>query len=64
MKRIFEKSVVAARAIGAGQTLQLADLAFKKPGDGIPASRYKELLGREVRYALAPDHELTGEDLK
>ena len=64
MKRIFEKSVVTARAIGAGQTLQLADLAFKKPGDGIPASRYKELLGREVRYALAPDHKFTREDLK
>jgi len=64
MKRIFEKSVVTARAIGAGQTLQLADLAFKKPGDGIPASRYKELLGREVRHALAPDHKFTIEDLK
>ena len=38
MKRIFEKSVVTARAVHPGQYLQVADLAFKKPGDGIPAA--------------------------
>jgi N-acetylneuraminate synthase len=64
MKRIFEKSVVTARAVQAGQPLQVADLAFKKPGDGIPAARYTELLGRQVRHALAPDHKIIWEDLK
>jgi N,N'-diacetyllegionaminate synthase len=64
MKRIFEKSVVTARAIAAGAVLQAADLAFKKPGDGIPAARHAELLGRQVRYALAQDHQITLEDLK
>jgi N-acetylneuraminate synthase len=64
MKRIFEKSVVTARAVQAGQSLQVADLAFKKPGDGIPAVRHTELLGRQVRHALAPDHKITWEDLK
>lgn len=64
MKRIFEKSVVTARAIDTGQPLQVVDLAFKKPGDGIPAAHYTELLGRRVRHALAPDHKITWEDLK
>ena len=64
MKRIFEKSVVTARAVQARQSLQFADLAFKKPGDGIPAARYTELLGRQVRHALTPDHKITWEDLK
>jgi N,N'-diacetyllegionaminate synthase len=64
MKRIFEKSVVTARAVQVGQPLQVADLAFKKPGDGIPAARYTELLGRQVRHALAPDYKITWEDLK
>jgi hypothetical protein len=64
MKRIFEKSVVTARAVQAGQVLQLADLAFKKPGDGIPAARHAELLGRQARRALAADHKITWEDLK
>ncbi len=64
MKRIFEKSVVTARAVKAGQSLQAADLAFKKPGDGISAARHTELLGRQVRHALPPDHKITWEDLK
>jgi len=64
MKLIFEKSVVTARAVQAGQSLKIADLAFKKPGDGISAALYTELLGRQVRQALAPDHKITWEDLK
>ena len=63
MKRIFEKSVVTARAVEAGQTLGAADLAFKKPGDGIPAARHAELLGRRVRHALAPNHKITWQDV-
>ena len=64
MKRIFEKSVVTAHALEAGHFLQFADLAFKKPGDGIPVASYTELLGRQVRHALAPDHKIAWEDLK
>ena len=64
MKRIFEKSVVTARAVQAGQTLQVADLAFKKPGDGVPAARYTELLGRQVRHALKINQKINWEDLK
>lgn len=64
MKRIFEKSIVIKRTVQAGQTLQAIDLAFKKPGDGIPAARYTELLGRRVRHTLAPDHKITWSDLK
>jgi len=63
MKRIFEKSVVTARAVEAGHTLGAADLKFKKPGDGIPAARHAELLGRRVRHALAPNHKITWQDL-
>ena len=51
MKRIFEKSVVAARDLPAGHVLAEADLAYKKPGDGIPASRYQELVGRKLKRA-------------
>jgi N-acetylneuraminate synthase len=64
MKTIFEKSVVTARAIPAGTALAAADLAYKKPGDGIPASRYAELLGQRVRRALPADHKLVLGDLE
>lgn len=63
MKRIFEKSVVSAHPIASGCVLAEADLAFKKPGDGIPAARWRELLGRRAVRDLAADHKLSWEDL-
>ncbi len=46
MKRIFEKSIVAAEDIPAGTSLEQKHLAFKKPGDGIPAADFQKILGR------------------
>lgn len=63
MKRIFEKSVVTARALPANTRLNRDMLAFKKPGDGIPAARYTELLGKTVRRDLPEDHKLSQDDL-
>ncbi|WP_096701957.1 N-acetylneuraminate synthase family protein [Magnetospirillum sp. 15-1] len=64
MKAIFEKSVVAARALRAGSVLTEADLAFKKPGDGIPAARMNELVGRVMGRDVAADHQFTWEDVQ
>lgn len=63
MKRIFEKSVVTSRAMKAGEYIKTDCLAFKKPGDGIPAARGTELLGRQIRRDLPPDHKITWDDL-
>jgi N,N'-diacetyllegionaminate synthase len=63
MKRIFEKSVVAARDLPAGHVLIETDLAYKKPGNGIPASRYQELLGRKLTRAVPGDHQFAAGDL-
>lgn len=63
MKRIFEKSVVTARALRANTRLTRDMLAFKKPGDGIPAARYTELLGKAVSRDLPEDHKLSQDDL-
>ncbi len=64
MKRIFEKSVVTAVAVRAGTPLARELLAFKKPGDGIPAARYRELIGRRVGRDLPADHKLAEGDLE
>ena len=64
MKLVFEKSIVTARGIPAGARLERADLAYKKPGDGIPPGRYREVLGRTVRHDLPANHKLSLEDLK
>ena len=63
MKRIFEKSVVASRDLPAGHIIREADLAYKKPGDGIPASRYQELVGRKLKHAVPGDHQFAAGDL-
>jgi N-acetylneuraminate synthase len=62
MKRIFEKSVVATRPVAAETALCREDLAFKKPGDGIPAARWRSLIGRRLRHGVAADHKFTEAD--
>jgi N,N'-diacetyllegionaminate synthase len=63
MKQIFEKSVITARALPAGAALARTDLAFKKPGSGIPAARYREVVGRRLNRDLPADHLLSETDL-
>lgn len=63
MKRIFEKSIVAARDLPAGHVLVEGDLAYKKPGNGIPAARYREIVGRKLKHAVPGDHQFSAGDL-
>jgi N,N'-diacetyllegionaminate synthase len=64
MKRIFEKSIVTARAVKAGTRLSAEMLAFKKPGDGIPAAQYRSLIGKSVRRDLPADHKIATGDFE
>ena len=64
MKRIFEKSIVAASPLPAGTVIERAHLAFKKPGDGIPAASYATLLGRRLRAAVPADHPFAPTDFE
>jgi N-acetylneuraminate synthase len=63
MKRIFEKSVVTAVPVKAGTVLRREHLAFKKPGDGISAARYSELIGRCIKADLPANYMLKESDL-
>jgi N-acetylneuraminate synthase len=64
MKRIFEKSVVTAKSLSAGTVLRAEMLAFKKPGDGIPAAEYRSLLGRKLRVDLPANRQIATKDLE
>jgi N,N'-diacetyllegionaminate synthase len=64
MKRIFGKSLFAARALPAGATITFEDLAFKKPGTGIAASRYAEFVGRTLARSVNPLTPLAEEDFE
>lgn len=62
MKRIFEKSIVAARNIDKNQLISEDILAYKKPGDGIPAREYKRLIGKKINKNVNKDHLFSDED--
>jgi len=52
---IARRSIVAARAITSGEVFTESSLAVKRPGDGISAMRWDEVLGRRARRDFAPD---------
>jgi N-acetylneuraminate synthase len=64
MKRIFGKSVVAARDLPVGHLLAANDLRLKKPGTGIPAARLGEVVGRRLRRGVSQDSLIAEEDLE
>ncbi len=49
------KSLVASRAIRAGEPLTTENLATKRPGSGIAAMRYFDYLGKNATRDYAPD---------
>lgn len=64
MKHIFQKSIVASEDLPAGTVLKMIHLAFKKPGDGIEANEYKNLLGKKLIRSVSYNEKLKTEDLK
>jgi len=52
MKKIFEKSVVASRDLKANSFLRKKDIAFKKPGTGIRALYFKNLIGKKLNTSI------------
>jgi N-acetylneuraminate synthase len=64
LREIFTKSIVARKSLPAGTRLDLNDLAFKKPGTGIPAARYEDLLNRKLRRSVERDHFFSLTDLE
>jgi len=62
MKRVFEKSLVAAEDVAKGSVVEARHFAFKKPGDGIPAARYLEFVGRRWARSVTAEQKLEESD--
>jgi len=58
MKNVFEKSIVSAVELKKGHEIKLEDLAFKKPGDGISARDYKNIIGKTVVETIPKNQKL------
>jgi N,N'-diacetyllegionaminate synthase len=62
--KLFSKSIVAARDLKAGQVVGLDDLAYKKPGTGIPAREFEAVIGKRLVRDIAQDQFLKLDDLR
>lgn len=60
----FRRRAVLRYAVPAGYRLQLEDLDFKRPGNGIDPDKYPMLVGRVVTRDLEADHELEWSDFE
>ena len=63
LRKMFTKSVVAARDLVEGKVVEAVDLTVKKPGNGLPPERLSSLLGRRARRAIARDELIQEDDL-
>lgn len=57
------KSIVLARSVKAGDTLQSSDIAIKRPGTGIYPKHFDELVGKKVLRDMNTDDVLQWSDL-
>jgi N-acetylneuraminate synthase len=64
LRGLFTKSIVASHDLEAGQLLEAADLALKKPGNGLPADRLDDVVGKTLRHGVAADTLLREEDFE
>tara|TARA_B100000989_G_scaffold293920_1_gene272050 strand:+ start:3983 stop:4978 length:996 start_codon:yes stop_codon:yes gene_type:complete len=64
MRNIFQKSIVTKRYLRKGINLKISDIDFKKPGNGIKALSYKNVLGKKIKKNLKKNILLKYSDLK
>ena len=62
-RKKFRRSLTTARALSKGETISPEDILFKRPGTGISADRFKEVVGRRVCRDIEADKTLFWEDL-
>ena len=55
---IARKSIVAKRAIRAGETFSEENLTTKRPGDGVSPMRWHEVLGKTAKRDFAEDEKI------
>jgi len=63
-RRDYRLSCVAARELASGTVLSERDVAFHRPGSGIPPGRLEEIVGRRVRVDVSAGTVLRSEHLE
>ncbi len=63
MKLIFQKSIIINKNLKSGHILKYEDLDFKKPGTGISANQWKDVVGKRINKDLKQNNLLRKEDI-
>jgi flagella basal body P-ring formation protein FlgA len=63
VRRVSRQSLVAARDLPSGHVVTPADLEVKRPGTGVCASRFDEVVGRRLARSVAADRVLDEADI-
>lgn len=63
LRTLFGKSIVASMPLASGTLLETRHLAFKKPGDGLPAAHFERVIGRRLNRDLLADELILESDL-
>ncbi len=63
MRKLFTKSIVAKTDLQAGTVLAEGHIAYKKPGNGIPAKEYQTVLGKRLSRSYTKDEPIAAADL-
>jgi N,N'-diacetyllegionaminate synthase len=61
-RRDYRLSCVAARELRAGHRLSPSDIAFRRPGSGVPPKELDKLIARELLQDVPPGHVFCPED--
>ncbi len=64
MKKVSRKSVVSLKKIVSGERLTLKNITCKRPGTGIPASNYFNILGKKIFKTVDKDQLILKEMFK
>tara|TARA_A100001015_G_scaffold284059_1_gene350033 strand:+ start:1740 stop:2744 length:1005 start_codon:yes stop_codon:yes gene_type:complete len=64
MRVVFQKSIVARKELKKGKIIMYKDLAFKKPGNGIPPGEYKKIIGSKLIRNLNKDEIIKKKDYR
>jgi N,N'-diacetyllegionaminate synthase len=63
VRATFEKSVVTVAAVPEGAVIEDSMVATKRPGDGIPATKLHDVIGRRAARSIERDHLVEEQDL-
>ena len=64
MSLVSRKSIFLKNQKNKGDRLEIDDLLFMRPGDGILADKVELVVGKIIKNNLEPNHKITWDDIE